>query len=108
MLQDNENLQLGILHFDWGNQPLKERADALTEWTTNGTYPHRKSYLPQSAMKLDGLQGRNTFHFACGLGQVDVENDNIAAAEPCTDVVDTAQVRALITVHFDALLEIAK
>ena len=108
LLQEDEHLQLGILHFVWGRQP-KERGDALTEWTTNGTYPNRKSYLQQSAiLKSDGLQSRRTFHFACGLGKVEFWNDNINAAEPCTDVTDTAQIRALITVHFDALSEKAE
>jgi len=102
LLQKDKNVHLGILHFIWGSQP---KGAALTEWTINGTHPDRKSYLPQNAVNdNDGLQGRRTFHFACGLGRVDVENDNINAAEPCTDVVDTAQVRAFITVHFDALL----
>lgn len=103
MLEEDENLQLGILHFVWGSQPVGERRSALTQWTSRGMHTNRKSYLPQDAMNTnDGLQGRKTFHFACGLGRVDAENDNINAAEPCTDVVDTAQVRAFITVHFDA------
>jgi len=104
MLDEDENLQLGILHFVWGSQPVGERRGALTEWTTSWMHPDRKSYLPQDSMNdNDGLQGRMTFHYACGLGRVDAGNDNINAAEPCTDVVDTAQIRAFITVHFNAL-----
>jgi len=104
LMRDDENLQLGILHFSWGSQP-NERGDALTTWTINGTYADRKSYLEQSAMSatVGGMQGRSTFHFSCGLGKVNVGNDNINAAEPCTDLTDTAEIRALVTVHFDAL-----
>lgn len=109
LMRDDENLQLGILHFSWGSQP-KERGDALTAWTTNGTYADRKSYLKQSAMTatVGGMQGRKTFHFSCGLGKVNVENDIITAAEPCTDLTDTAEIRALITVHFDAFSKSAE
>ena len=99
--QEDENLHLAVLHFPWGNQP-KGRVQALTAWT-NGTYANRKSYLKQSSLHGGGIQGRNTFHFACGLGKVNVVNDKINAAEPCTDETDTAQIRALITIHFDAL-----
>ncbi|KAL7543573.1 hypothetical protein ACHAXR_012898 [Thalassiosira sp. AJA248-18] len=106
MLQQNNNLQLGILHFVWGNQPIAERTVALREWTTNSTHANRKSYLRQSdIVEVNGKQSRKTFHFACGLGKVEVENDEIKAAQPCTDMTDTAQIRALVTVHFDALLK---
>ena len=104
LLEENESLQLGVLHFSWGSQPIQERRAALTEWTTNGTNANRKSYLQQKDIsEVGGMQGRMTFHFACGLGQVEVRNDNINAAEPCTDFTDTAQIRAMATVHFDAL-----
>lgn len=103
MLQEDEHLQLGILHFPWNKQP-QGRAAALDNWTTNGTHADRKSYLKQSQLSTGSLQGRQTFHFACGLGKTNVESDTIPAAEPCTDLTDTAQLRALITVHFDALL----
>ncbi|KAL7528606.1 hypothetical protein ACHAWF_002627 [Thalassiosira exigua] len=102
LLRDDAHLQLGLLHFVWGQQPA-ERPAVLREWTTNATYADRKSYLRQDAIQLDILQGRKTFHFACGLGKVDVENDIIHAAEPCTDATDTAQIRALVTIHFSAL-----
>jgi hypothetical protein len=106
LLKDNEFLQLAILHFPWGNQP-KGRTAALAAWTTNATHASRMSFLQQSAMPLpkdlQSRQGRKTWHFACGLGKVNLESDNINAVEPCTDVIDTAQIRALITVHFDAL-----
>lgn len=51
---------------------------------------------------VGGMQGRSTFHFACALGQVDVRNDIIKAAEPCNDLTDTMEIRSFITVHYDA------
>ena len=104
LLEEDENLQLGVLHFVWGEQPVKERRAALIEWTTNGARASQKSYLKQSDIQqANSTQGSRTFHFACGLGKANVRNDNIGAAEPCTDITDTAQIRALVTVHFDAL-----
>ena len=106
LLEDDKSLHLAVLHFPWGDQP-KGRLVALATWTTNATHTSRMSFLQQSAMPmpnyLQSIQGRKTWHFACGLGEVNVESDNINAAEPCTDMIDTAQIRALITVHFDAL-----
>ncbi|KAL9184994.1 hypothetical protein ACHAXT_002771 [Thalassiosira profunda] len=104
LLSEDEGLHLGILHFPWGGQP-KDRKAALDEWTINGTHADRMSYLQQSAVSggSGGLQGKNTWHFACGLGQEDVRNDKIVAAEPCEDTTDTAQIRAIATVHFGAL-----
>ena len=108
LLSEDEGLHLGILHFPWGNQPsAKDRKIALDEWTTNGVNADRMSYLQQSSVSggSGGMQGQKTFHFACGLGQVDVRNDNIGAAEPCADTTDTAQIRAFATVHFGAFLK---
>ena len=106
LLRENKYLQLGVLHFPWGDQPYGREA-ALANWTTNTTHAGRISLLRQSAMpmpeELQSMQGRKSFHFACSMGKVNVENDRINAVEPCTDIVDTAQIRALITVHFDAL-----
>ncbi|KAL7532334.1 hypothetical protein ACHAXR_004566, partial [Thalassiosira sp. AJA248-18] len=103
MLQQNNNLQLGILHFVRGKRPGEGRARkaALNEWITNGAHSNRMSYLIQSEIRKVGRQIRS-FHFACSLRKVNAENDMIAAAEPCTDMTDTAQIRALVTVHFDA------
>ncbi|KAL7542087.1 hypothetical protein ACHAXR_011507 [Thalassiosira sp. AJA248-18] len=103
LLQQNNNLQLGILHFVWGRQP-SERSAALREWTTNSTHANRKSYLRQSdhIMVVGGKQAQS-YHILL----VKVQNDDIKAAEPCTDMTDTAQIRALMTVHFDALSNIA-
>lgn len=99
LLQDDGHLRLGILHFPWGKQP-KGREAALTSWSRH----RRKSYALQSTMYPQGnSQGRKTFHFACGLGRVSVVNDNIKAVEPCNDLSDTAHIRALITLHFEAL-----
>ena len=58
----------------------------------------------QSSVQADGKQGPMTFHFACSLGQVTVVNDKIAAAEPCTDETDTAQMRAFATLHAKAFV----
>lgn len=104
LLLEDKTLHLGLLHFPYGNQPTN-RKDVLTSWTNNGTFANRKSYLSQSAMEppVGGKQGLKTFHYTCGLGKLDVTNDNINAAEPCTDLIDTVDIRALITVHYDAL-----
>jgi hypothetical protein len=110
LLKENSSLQLGVLHFPRGAQPNGREA-ALSNWITNNTFlASRMSLLEQSAMSSlsspevqQTMQGRKSFHFACGLGKIKVENDNIRAVEPCTDFIDTAQIRALITIHFNAL-----
>jgi hypothetical protein len=104
LLKENSSLQLGVLHFPRGEA-------ALSNWITNNTiFASRMSLREQSAMSSlsstevqQTMQGRKSFHFACGLGKIKVENDNIRAAEPCTDFIDTAQIRALITIHYNAL-----
>ena len=104
LLLEDKTLHLGLLHFPYGNQPA-DRKDVLTSWTNKGTFANRKSYLSQSAMEppIGGKQGLKTFHYTCGLGKFKVTNDNINAAEPCTDLIDTFDIRALVTVHYDAL-----
>ena len=52
---------------------------------------------------IGGKQGLKTFHYTCGLGKFKVTNDNINAAEPCTNLIDTVDIMALVTVHYDAL-----
>ena len=103
MLQEDEDLRLGILHFPWGNHPAKERTEALKEWVSSSSHADRMAYMRQDDITFTpGLQGQATFHFACGLSQVNVKNDKIDAAEPCTDRMDTSQIRALTTVLFGA------
>ncbi|KAL7520902.1 hypothetical protein ACHAWX_005596 [Stephanocyclus meneghinianus] len=103
MMEEYPRLHLNTFHFVWGNQP-QERTQALIEWTAHGKHAERKSYLRQDEIYVaNGLQGRATFHFACGLGQKDTWSDTITAAEPCSDVTDTSQIRAIVTAHFDAL-----
>lgn len=90
LLEADDHLRLGILHFPWGKQP-NGREDALKMWI-NGAHSDRKSYALQSTMYPPGnSQGRQTFHFACGLGRVDALNDNIKAVEPCSDLSDTGK-----------------
>lgn len=108
MLRENGRLRIGILHFIWGRQPAGERAKALEEWISNGAMADRVSYLGQNSMSPNSKQGRATFHFACGLGKKVFESDTITATEPCTDLADTSQIKALITVLYDALSEKAK
>ena len=104
LLLEDTSLQLGVLHFPWGKQPKGEREAALHTWTTNSSYAGRMSFLQQSHMANPTTrQSTYTWHFACGLGKVTVHSDTIMAFEPCTDQADTAFIRALITVHFDAL-----
>lgn len=123
LLLEDKSLHLGILHFPYGNRQPADRVEVLEAWINNGTlanrkhaYSHkiqnamnretvkRKSYLPQSAMNPPNLkQGSKTFHYACSLGQSNVFDDNINAAEDCLDLIDTVHVRALTTVHYDAL-----
>ena len=105
LLRDDPTLRLGILHFPWGG-PREERGALIRDWM-NATYPDRMAYLRQDQLQGvagGGWQGRSTFHFTCGFSQVDVRNDAIAAAEPCTDITDTMQVRALVTLLFEGLL----
>eukprot|EP00804_Cyclotella_cryptica_P001499 CCRYP_003715-RA/>CCRYP_003715-RA protein AED:0.04 eAED:0.04 QI:0/-1/0/1/-1/0/1/0/327 len=103
IMEEYTRLHLNIFHFVWGSQP-QERRQALIEWTAHGKHADRKSYLRQDEIYVaTGLQGRATFHFACGLGQRDTVSDTITAAEPCSDVTDTGQIRAIVTAHFDAL-----
>ncbi len=103
LLREYENMHLGVVHYPFGVQPTG-RADALYAWTTNGTsYPGRMSYLDQHEMKHVPTNSKDMTKYACGLGKVDVENDNILAIKQCTDLTDTAHVRALVTVHLDAL-----
>lgn len=104
LLDEKSNLHLGILHWNWGQQPFKEREAALEHWTTTHIASSRMSYFMQSSLQADGKQGPMTFHFACSLGQVTVVNDKIAAAEPCTDETDTAQMRAFATLHSKAFV----
>ena len=100
MMNTNPKLNLNVIHFVWGKQPAG-RVEALVEWTSYGAHASRKSYLKQDQIQFEGLQGRATFHFACGLSQTEAVSDTIAAAEPCEDLTDTAQLRAIITAHFD-------
>lgn len=104
ILDDYDYLQLGIVHYPFGPQPTKERETDLTNWTTNNTHASRMSVLNQHNMKHRPTTTNEMTKFACGLGKVNIANDNIIAFKPCTDVTDTAQMRALITVHLDALV----
>jgi len=102
ILREYEFLQLGVLHYPFGLQP-EGREAALADWTNNSAHAGRMSLLNQHAMKHGPTNHKNMTKYACGLGKVDVENDNIIAYKPCTDLTDTAHIRALITVHLDAL-----
>merc|ERR1719401_51877 len=104
LLQRNPKTHLSLLHFSWGNQPA-ERPAVLAAWVNKSAAASRMSYLPQSAiMQGDNMQSRKTWHFACGLEKVQAYNDGINAVEPCWDITDTAQIRAIVTVHFNAFL----
>lgn len=105
-LATNLYLRLGILHFPWGNQPAEKRTEAIKSWVNTSSYGDRMAYMRQDEIIFEpALQARATFHFACGLGRVNVVNDKIGAAEPCTDRQDYSQIRALTTVLFDAFLD---
>ncbi|EJK72405.1 hypothetical protein THAOC_06067 [Thalassiosira oceanica] len=93
-----------------GGNPAEKRGALIHDWM-NATYPDRMAYLRQDQLSGGAgarqgwsWQGRPTHHFACGFNRVDVRNDAIGAAEPCTDVKDTMQVRALVTLLFEGLL----
>jgi hypothetical protein len=108
LLLEDTSLQLGVLHFTWGIEAevLKERKAALHTWTTNSSYAGRMSIVQQQYTPISKKitrQIKNTWHFACGLEKATVQSDTIMAFEPCTDQTDVAFIRALITVHFDAL-----
>ena len=104
LLDEYDYIQLGIVHYPFGPQPTKEREIVLTNWTTNNIHASRMSVLNQHNMKHRPTTTNAMTRFACGLGKVNIANDNILAYKPCTDVTDTAQMRALITVHLDALV----
>lgn len=104
LLDEYDYIQLGIVHYPFGPQPTKERVTVLTNWTTNNIHASRMSVLNQHDMKHRPTTTNEMTKFACGLGKVNIANDNILAYKPCTDVTDTAQMRALITVHLDALV----
>ena len=104
IMEHNANLHTGIVHWPWGNQPLTERRNTLLNWTKSGNYSHRMSYWTQDLLRSDDKQGEKTYHFACGLGRVNEINDQINAVEPCTDQTDTLQIRALVTLHFEAFI----
>lgn len=103
LLNEYEFLQLGVVHYPFGIQP-EGREAALAEWTNNATHAGRMSLLNQHEMKHVPTNSKNMTKYACGLGMMDVENDNIIATKPCTDLTDTAHMRALITLHLDALV----
>ena len=48
------------------------------------------------------MQSRKTWHYACSLGRIQVRNDVVMSIEVCTDEADTAYIRAITTLHFDA------
>jgi hypothetical protein len=107
LLVEDKKLRLGVLHWPWGKHPVNERREAIQSWFANSSYADRTAYMRQDDITFppEYIQGRYTFHFACGLSQVNVKNDQIAALEPCTDVVDTTFIRALTTVLFGAFLD---
>ncbi len=102
ILREYKYLQLGVLHYPFGLQP-EGREAALIDWTNSSAHAGRMSLLSQQEMKHMLTNHKNMTKYACGLGMLDVENDNIIAYKPCTDLTDTAHIRALITVPHDAL-----
>ena len=109
ILSQNEHRHMAILHFPYGPQP-KERPTAINAWigssNNNATRGNnRMRYWEQGKLGLSGMQTRKTWHYACGLGRMQVRNDVVQAIELCTDEADTAFIRAITTVHFDAFRE---
>lgn len=116
ILQPSEDRHLAILHFPFGKQP-KGRPDAIEAWIssnnnniTTATTEHTRNrishleqgHLQQAEFGFDGMQSRKTFHYACTLGRIQVRNDVVNSIEMCTDEADTAYIRAITTLHFDA------
>mmetsp|Transcript_25742 Transcript_25742/g.38378 ORF Transcript_25742/g.38378 Transcript_25742/m.38378 type:complete len:120 (+) Transcript_25742:137-496(+) len=111
ILQPNEHRHLAVLHFPYGKQP-KGRPEAIEEWvksynnttqyTTAQNITNQISYWRQGKLGFGGKQSRKTWHYACGLGRIQVRNDVVMAIEQCTDEADTAYIRAISTLHFDA------
>ena len=107
LLQHNDNRHLAVLHFPYGRQP-KRRKEAIEAWisSNNNTTTHdvhnKMSYWQQGNLQFSGKQSKKTWHYACGLGRSQVRNDVVMAIEPCTDESDTAYIRAITTMHFDA------
>jgi hypothetical protein len=98
---------LAILHFPYGKQP-KERPETIEAWlraidnNSTKSSSNRISYWQQGKFGFGRIQSRKTWHYACGLSRVEVRNDVIMSIEPCTDEADTAYIRAITTLHFDA------
>mmetsp|Transcript_16509 Transcript_16509/g.26961 ORF Transcript_16509/g.26961 Transcript_16509/m.26961 type:complete len:119 (+) Transcript_16509:67-423(+) len=104
-----------ILHFPFGRQP-KGRSEAVQAWIDNSTNKNnsnnnknsssttknRISYWQQGKLGFGGMQSRKTWHYACSLGRIQVRNDVVMSIEVCTDEADTAYIRAITTLHFDA------
>ncbi|KAL7436817.1 hypothetical protein ACHAXM_005341 [Skeletonema potamos] len=104
---------LAVLHFPYGRQP-KGRSEAIEAWinsisssnnnetTTQHATNDRISYWQQGQLGFGGKQSLKTWHYACGMGRREVRNDVVMSMEPCTDEADTAYIRAITTIHFDA------
>ena len=105
LLEEDKKLHFGIIHWP-PRHPLQDRTEASRSWVNNSPHGDRMTYLRQDEIKLynDNLQLKNTNHFACSLGMVNVKNDMINAQEPCTDQADISSIRALTTVLFEAFL----
>jgi hypothetical protein len=107
ILEHQQDRHLAILHFPYGRQP-KERPETIEAWLStidnNSTISssNRISYWQQGKFGFGRIQSRKTWHYACGLGRIQVRNDVIMSIEPCTDEADTAYIRAITTLHFDA------
>ena len=103
--QPNEHRHLAVLHFPYGRQP-KGRSEEIQTWinstSNNNTTKNRMSYWQQGKLGFGGTQSRKTWHYACGLGRIHMRNDVVMSIELCTDEADTAYIRAITTLHFDA------
>lgn len=107
----NDHRHLAVLHFPYGIQP-NGRSEAIEAWispnnnsTTTAITEHtrkRISYWQQGKFGFGGMQSRKTWHYACGLGRIQVKNDVVQSIEMCTDEADTSYIRAITTLHFDA------
>ena len=107
LLDKDKHLRLGILHWTWrnGRSRMRLRTESVNLWVNGSSNADRIAYLRQDAISFEpGLQRKTIFHSACMLSKVNVSNDKIDAAEPCTDRSDYSHIRALTTVLFDAFL----
>ena len=93
ILRARVQLRLCLIQWPYGGTPAA-RAAVLQTWEQ--AHPRRIAFFSQATWNR-GQQGAHTWHFACGLTRTHAHSDTLVAYEGCTDVTDTATIRAVVT-----------